>query len=583
MFDVGSLMFDVGIIMLIAFLGALMLSRFGLSLIIAYIFIGMFIGPNISIELGPFRYEGLIQDTTFVNGLAYIGLILLLFFIGLGFSVRKLKRTKEPAIILAVMNLGINMFVGIAIGTYLGWPLIDTIFLAGVISMSSSAVTAKSLIDLKKLSSSDTEFLLGVVIVESFLAMFLLTMIHGLVIRTGGPGSILSLIIGVVIFLLFFIWLSVWLIPKVVRYIERIKNDEMFLLFALSMVFLSAALAEILFIPAIIGAFFIGMVFADTKLSERMSSKISPLRDVFVAIFFISFGMMINPAMFPSVIGILIIAIPLIILNDILITSALAYFVGLSSKGATFLGSSLIGRNEEAIFYSTIGTNAINNNPNITHEYGGKLLNPFAGLLCIIMSSLTPVFMKRSEGLSRFFSRAIPKSMKFSGNLVAKTVKALVMPSYLPLYKKDKRILYALILYFIFIISLIATGSIVHLLLSFLIIPVTYLLWKLFGEVFRHPIRNIKFAGIRPFPSQREEIESFVLKVVVGALVVISLVASIWIYSWQFTIFILLGYFIFVIVSMRNVHQRLMGWRARVPIPGRVETSTDSLASPKRK
>ena len=205
MIEVGSLMFEVGLIMLIAFIGALILSRLGLSLIIAYIFIGMFIGPNMSIDIGGFRYEGLIKDTVFINQLAYIGLILLLFFIGLGFSVSKLKRTKEPAIILALMNLGINMFVGIAIGTYLGWPLIDTIFLAGVISMSSSAVTAKSLIDLKKLSSADTEFLLGVVIVESFSAMFLLTMIHGLVVRTGGPESILSLVGGVLIFILFFV------------------------------------------------------------------------------------------------------------------------------------------------------------------------------------------------------------------------------------------------------------------------------------------------------------------------------------------------------------------------------------------
>jgi len=425
--------------------------------------------------------------------------------------------------------------------------------------------------------------LLGVVIVESFLAMFLLTIIHGLVIRTAGPGNIFSLVIGVVIFILFFVWLSMWLIPRVVRYIERIKNDEIFLLFALGMVFLSAALAEVLFIPAIIGAFFIGMVFADTKLSQRMSTKISPLRDVFVAIFFISFGMMINPAMFPAVIGILIIAVPLIILNDILITSSLAYFVGFSSKGATFLGSSLIGRNEESIFYSAIGTNAINNNPNITHEYGGKLLNPFAGLLCIIMSSLTPTFMRRSDKLSKFFSRALPKFMKFSGNLVARTVKTMVMPSYLPLYKKDKRVLYALILYSIFIVFLIATASILHLILSFLIIPITYLLWKLFAEVFRHPVRNIRFGSFQPPPSQREAIENLVLKVVVGALVAISLVVSIWIYSWLLTIIILLGYFVFVLVAMRNVHQRMAGWRAGIPIPRMAETSTDSPASPKMK
>ncbi len=580
MIELGPLMFEIGIIMLIAFLGALFLSRLGLSLIIAYIFIGMFIGPNISFAIGDFQYQGIIQDTEFVNQLAYIGLILLLFFIGLGFSVSKLKRTKGPAMIIAVINLGINMFVGIAIGTYLGWPLIDTIFLAGVISMSSPAVTAKSLIDMKKLSGEDTEFLLGVVIVESFLAMFLLTIIHGLVIRTGGPGDILSLVIGVVIFLLFFVWLSVWLIPRVVRYVERIKNDEIFLLFALGTVFMSAALAETLFIPAIIGAFFIGMVFADTKLSTRMADRISPLRDVFVAIFFISFGMMINVSMFPLVIGILIIAVPLIILNDILITASLAYFVGFSAKGATFLGSSLIGRNEESVFYSTIGTNAINNNPGVTHEFGGKLLNPFAGLLCIVMSSLTPTFMKRSDKLTKFFSRVLPKSMKFGGSIVSKTIKVRVMPSYLPLYKKEKRVTYALALFFVYVILLIVTDSFLHLILTFLIIPIGILLWRLFSEVFKQPIRNLKFPGFRPSLSNRDYIEGYVLRVVVGALVVIALVAALWTYLLLFTFILLIGYFIFVAVCMRNVYQRLRGWEETRPYQERTKVIVDSTTNP---
>src|SRR5438034_6472734 len=91
-------------------------------------------------------------------------------------------RTKEAAAVLAVTNLAVNMFAGFVIGAWLGWPLIDTIFLAGVISMSSSAIAAKSLIDLKRLGNAETEFLLGMVILESFLAMFLLTLVNGMII-----------------------------------------------------------------------------------------------------------------------------------------------------------------------------------------------------------------------------------------------------------------------------------------------------------------------------------------------------------------------------------------------------------------
>jgi CPA2 family monovalent cation:H+ antiporter-2 len=362
-----------------------------------------------------------------------------------------------------------------------------------------------------------------------------------------------------------------------------VLKEEIFILFALGTVFLAAALAEVLFIPAIIGAFFIGMVFADTRLSERMATKMAPMRDVFVAIFFISFGMMINPSMFPSVFGILLMAVPLIILNDILITASLAYFVGFSSKGAVFLGSSLIGRNEESVFYSAIGTNAINNNPAISHDYGGRFLNPFAGLLCIVMSSLTPSFMKRSDGLTRFFSRILPRYMKFGGKLVAKTVKSMVMPSYLPLYRRNRKIVYALIAYVVFVIALIASGSILHLVLSILIIPVGYYMWKLFQDAFEHPIRNIKVSENLMMPSYRKHIENFVLGVIVGGLVAIALVPALWPYWWILSIIVLLGYMTFVVVSMKNIYLKLTGWEEPKKVPERKGASTNGFGPFKRK
>ena len=148
----------------------------------------------------------------------------------------------------------------------------------------------------------------------------------------------------------------------------------------LGIVFLAAALAEAFRIPAIIGAFFIGMVFADTKLVTRFETKLEPLRDAFVAVFFLAFGMMIDPAMFPVVLPIILIAIPLIFLNDLFLTSALAFFIGFSGRSATSIGTALLGRNEEAILYASVGTRSIQASPNLSSGYGGTLLQPFAGL-----------------------------------------------------------------------------------------------------------------------------------------------------------------------------------------------------------
>ena len=401
MAETTALMFEVGIIMLVAFMGAAIASRFRLSVIIGYIVAGILIGPHVRIAVGGLSYQGVITDNAFIQDLSRVGLILLLFFVGLQFSIEKLKRTKQAAVVLALVNLAVNLFAGFVLGAYLGWPLIDTIFLAGVVAMSSSAITAKSLIELRRLTNNETEFLLGMVILESFMAMFLLTLVNGLVISSdSAPISPLHLFTGVALFIGFFAFLALVVIPRAVSLFERIKSEELFVLFALGIVFTAAALAEAFRIPAIIGGFFIGMVFADTKLVSRFETKLEPLRDAFVAVFFLSFGMMIDPAMFPAILPMILIAIPLIFLNDLFLTSALAYFIGFSGRSSAAIGTSLLGRNEEAILYASVGTRAIRSNPNLPGDHAGTLLSPFAGLLCIIMSALTPTMMRRSDALA---------------------------------------------------------------------------------------------------------------------------------------------------------------------------------------
>jgi CPA2 family monovalent cation:H+ antiporter-2 len=240
-----------------------------------------------------------------------IGLTLLMFFVGLEFSISKLKRTKAPAILLALVNTGLDMFIGIMLGLALGWPLVDTVFLAGVVAMGSAAVTGKSLMELQKFSNPETEFLLGMVVVEDFISMILLTIAGGLVIKSGGVGlggpDLLHLLIGVGAFYAFFIVIAVWIIPRVSVHLTKIKSDELFVLFGLGMVFLSSALAEFCGVPSIIGAFFMGMVFAETKIADRLETKLGSIRDAFVAIFFVLFGMLIDPAMFPSIFWIVVI------------------------------------------------------------------------------------------------------------------------------------------------------------------------------------------------------------------------------------------------------------------------------------
>jgi CPA2 family monovalent cation:H+ antiporter-2 len=557
MADPTSIMFEVGVIATVGFLGAAVATRARVSVIIGYIIAGILIGPNIHLDLAGLSYDGILGDSVFIQSVSQLGLVLLLFFVGLEFSIAKLKKTKEAAAILAVTNLSVNMFAGFVIGAWLGWPLIDTIFMAGVISMSSSAITAKSLIDLKRLGNAETEFLLGMVVLESFLAMFLLTLVNGMVVTSEArPASVQELFLGVGIFIGFFACLAAIVVPTTARLFERIRSEEMFVLFALGTVFLAAALAEAFRIPAIIGAFFMGMVFADTRLAGRMKVKMESLRDAFVAIFFLSFGMLIDPAALPFVLPILVLAIPLILLNDLFLTAILAYFIGFGARASTAIGTSLVARNEEAILYATVGSRAIRSNDALANDYAGTYLTPFAGILCIVMSSLAPFLMARSEWIARVFAKRLPRSIVFGAELVKRTLKTIVMPNFLPLYRRKRLFQAALIVYAAWIIDLLVTSGWAHVILSLFMPVVVYGVWAAARHAFRDPVRHTNY-GTDGGPFTRSAIEAFVLRVVVGGLVSVAFVAIVWQYWWPATLAILYAYFLTIVFSMKIVYRRL--------------------------
>ncbi len=299
-----------------------------------------------------------------------------------------------------------------------------------------------------------------------------------------------------------------------------------------------------------------GMVFADTKLAGRLKLKMESLRDAFVAMFFLSFGMLIDPAALPAVLPILLIAAPLILLNDLLLTGSLAYFIGFSGRASTAIATSLLARNEEAILYASVGTRAIQNNNQLADEYAGTYLTPFAGVLCIVMSTLTPILMVRSEGIARFFARRLPKTITFGAQLVKRTLKTIVMPNFLPLYRRKRLFQAAVILYAAWIIDLTLTTGWAHIALSLFAPGIVYGVWASARHAFREPVRHTDY-GVDAGPFSASTIETFVLRVVVGALTSIALVAILWQYYWPATLVILYAYFLLVVFSMKVVYRRL--------------------------
>jgi CPA2 family monovalent cation:H+ antiporter-2 len=551
MMNEAELLFQLGSIMLLAFIAATLAGKLNQSVMIGYIIIGAFIGPKMSLEVFGFEYHGLITDTSFIEILSYIGLVMLMFFVGLEFSFTKLKKTRTPAIILAVIDTSVGLFVGFLFASYLGWPLIDSIFLAGVIAMSSTSIAMKVLFDLKRMSSPEVEFLIGLVVVETFIAMVILAVASGMIVQpSANPMGYGQLLIGIVAFYVFFVWMAMYAVPRVVKFFNKIENDELFILFALGIVFLTSGVAAVMNVPPIIGAFFIGMILAESKVSARIQSKLESFKDAFVAIFFTSFGMMIDPAMFGTVLWMVVLAVPIVLLYEAFVMSSISYFLGFSAKASTTIGTSMSGRGIESILYASVGSK-------VQGATMGAQLNPFAGAFCFIMSAITPPLVKHSAKFANGLAKIVPKSLRFSGTVVSRTLGKAVMPSNLPMFKGAKMTGVLLAAFVGTCVASLMTQSYIHLIVALAGLALAGGVFIVVRIQISEIARHVNYSNIGVGTSNKETIVDMVSGIVFGAILSVLLIVFSWTYMWEFSLIIVVAYFVAVVSLMKWAHGRL--------------------------
>ena len=561
MISESELLFQLGAIMLLAFIAATVAGKMNQSVMIGYIIIGVFIGPRIDVDLFGVQYHGLIRDTSFVEMLSQVGLVMLMFFVGLEFSFSKLKRVRTAAIILAVIDTSVGLFVGFAFASLLGWPLIDSLFLAGVIAMSSTSIAMKVLFDLKRMSSPEVEFLIGLVVVETFIAMIILAVASGMIVQPNADVSGYGqLILGIVAFYAFFVWIAMWAVPRVIEFFSKIENDELFILFALGIVFLTSGIASIMNVPPIIGAFFVGMILAESKVTQRVQVKLDSFKDAFVAVFFTSFGMMIDPAMFKDVIWMVAIAVPLVIFYEAIVMSCVPYFLGFSAKGSTTIGTSMCGRGVEAILYASVGSR-------VSGTTMGSVLSPFAGVFCFIMSAITPPLVKHSARFANLLARLLPKTVRLSGAVASRTLGRAVMPSSSGQAKWAKTTGVALCAFVGICIALLLTHGMPHvgIFIGGLVV-VSFIFFSVRSEAL-DIARHISFSDIGVSPMvDSKTIADMVAAIVFGAAFSVILIVFIWTFAWQVSVLVALGFALFVLGTLRWSYGRLHSEDTGLPV-----------------
>jgi CPA2 family monovalent cation:H+ antiporter-2 len=214
--------------------------------------------------------------------------------------------------------------------------------------------------------------------------------------------------------------------PYLSRWFERVKNDEVFTLLALACVLGSAALAYYYGLPFMIGAFFIGMAFAETRITDRLQLRLLSFRDAFVAIFFVTFGLQIALDSLAEAVGPIVLGISFVLVNEMFLVSSVGYLLGFNSRGAASLGASLLGRGGDSILFASIGGG-------LTNPDGTKMLQkadqlyPFSGGLSLVTNFMVPVAIRKSVSMAVGLGHALPRWFIFSGAAIGRAMRPAII------------------------------------------------------------------------------------------------------------------------------------------------------------
>lgn len=372
----------------VAILGALGLlaGRFGLSAIPAYLLAGLLLGPNEPEALT------IIQPSEVTEFVAELGLVFLLFFLGLEFSFDRLVRSGRHAGVGGTIDLVVNAGIGLLVG-YVAFGLsFAALVLAAGIYVSSSAVIVKGLIDFRRLADDETDLVLAVLVFEDLV----LGLVLGFVGSGGGElGETLWVALKALLFLTGSLAASRYLTRPLDRVLAWLPR-EFFLLFVAAFVVGMAALAKSLEISEAIGALMAGIILAETRIREEIEERFLSIRDLFGALFFFAFGLTIDLGALGSVGWLVVLATVLTIAGKLVSGYVSGRIGGFSDRQSLNVGAALVAHGEFTIILTQLAAG----NAAIALADRARL-TAFAGLYVLATATIGVVLMKESKRIGR--------------------------------------------------------------------------------------------------------------------------------------------------------------------------------------
>lgn len=397
MIHLPTLITDLGFILVVGALVTLIFKKLKQPLVLGYLIAGFLLSRH-------FPWAPTVQDQESISIWAEIGVIFLLFGLGLEFSFKKLVKVGGSAGFTAVFEVLFMVGLGYLVGRSLGWNNVDSIFLGGILSVSSTTIIVRAFQELGMKGNRFVELVFGILVVEDVVAVLLLVLLPSLVSSEGfSVTSLVSITLRMVFLVLLWFILGIFLLPAFLRKIRPLLEEETMLIVAIGLCLVMVMIASAAGFSPALGAFVMGSLLAETPEGHHIEKLLNPVKNLFAAVFFVSVGMMIDPNVIKEN-GLLVLIITLVTIFGKFISTYLgAILSGQNRKTSLQAGMSLAQIGEFSFIIASLG---------MSLKVTSGFLYPLAVAASAVTTFTTPYLIKSSESVFRYTDKYFPARLK---------------------------------------------------------------------------------------------------------------------------------------------------------------------------
>ncbi len=391
-----NLISDLALILIVAGIVTLIFRKIKLPVVLGYIVAGFLISPH-------FSYMPTVVEVADIEVWAKIGVVFLMFGLGLEFSFKKLATVGGSAVIVAMTVMISMIFIGSGVGYMLGWAKMDCIFLGGMLSMSSTMIILKAYEEYDLKERRFAQLVLSTLVIEDIAGIFMMIILSTISVSQAASGMAMFKEIGLLLmYLVIWLLLGIYLIPSFLNRVSKLMNDELMVIISLAICLGMVVIADFIGFSEALGAFMAGSILAGTVRAGYIERLTKPIKDLFGAVFFVSVGMMIQPELLVKYIGPILIITVATVLGQMTFATIGILLSGQSLHTAIRGGFSMVQIGEFSFIIATLGSSL-----GVISDF----LYPVVVCVSVITTFTTPLFIKNSANVYKFLDEKLPDKL----------------------------------------------------------------------------------------------------------------------------------------------------------------------------